>query len=179
MMRKEGYTLIMLMIAVSLLSIGLLVAVPLWQTELQREKEEELIFRGKQYAEAIRIFQMKKPGTFPRTLDELLKEKCIRKLYKDPMTSRGEWNLILPYTLPQTPRASTKRTESAQKVLIVPYNLLKSVGTSQIIGVVSSSKKKSIKIYLEQESYDKWLFFYGQDAKKMPEIVYFGESEKD
>lgn len=178
-MRKEGYTLIMLMVAVSLLSIGLLVAVPVWQTELQREKEEELIFRGKQYAEAIRIFQMKKPGAFPRTLDELLKEKCIRKLYKDPMTEHGEWNLIFPSTLLQVSRVQTKAIDSAQKVMVVPYNLLKSAGTAQIIGVVSSSNKKSIKIYLEQESYDKWLFFYGQDPKKMPDIVYFGESKKD
>lgn len=168
----------MLMIAISVLSIGLLVAVPVWQTEIQREKEEELIFRGNQYAEAIRIFQMKKPGSFPKTLDELLKEKCIRKLYKDPMTDHGDWNLILPYTLSQT-GVSTTKTGSPQKVMVVPYNLLKSVGIAQIIGVVSSSKKKSIKIYVEQESYDKWLFFYGQDFKKMPEIVYFGESEKD
>jgi len=174
MLKREGYTLIMLMIAISLLSIGLLIAVPIWQTELQREKEEELIFRGKQYAEAIRMFQMKKPGTFPKSLDELFKEKCIRKLYKDPMTEHGEWDLILPYT-----GVSTGKTGSAQKVLIVPYSLLKSVENARIIGVVSSSKKKSVKIYLEQESYDNWLFFYGQDSKKMPEIVYYGESEKD
>ena len=179
MMKKEGYTLIVLMIAIFILSIGLLVAVPVWQTEMQREKEEELIFRGNQYAEAIRRLQMKKPGVFPRTLDELVKEKCIRKLYKDPMTDHGEWNLILPYTGPQTPPDSTQRTGSAQKVVVVPYNLIKSVDNPQIIGVVSSSTKKSIRIYLEQESYDKWLFFYGQDPKKMPEIVHYGESEKD
>jgi type II secretory pathway pseudopilin PulG len=174
MMKKEGYMLIMLMIAISVLSIGLLIAVPVWQTEIQREKEEELIFRGNEYVEAIRMLQMKKPGAFPETLDELLKEKCIRKLYKDPMTDHGEWNLILPYA-----RVSAKRTDSAQRVMVVPYNLLKSVDNPQIIGVVSSSKKKSIKIYLEQESYDNWLFFYGQDPKKMPEIVHYGESEKD
>jgi type II secretory pathway pseudopilin PulG len=174
MMKKEGYILIMLMIAISILSIGLLVAVPVWQTEIQREKEEELIFRGNEYVEAIRMLQMKKPGAFPRSLDELLKEKCIRKLYKDPMTDHGEWNLIVPYS-----GVSAKRTGSAQKVMVVPYNLLKSVDNPQIIGVVSSSKKKSIKIYFEQESYDNWLFFYGQDPKKMPEIVHYGESEKD
>jgi type II secretory pathway pseudopilin PulG len=174
MLKREGYTLIMLMIAISLLSIGLLIAVPIWQTELQREKEEELIFRGKQYAEAIRMFQMKKPGTFPKSLDELFKEKCIRKLYKDPMTEHGEWDLILPDA-----GVSKGKTGSAQKVLIVPHSLLKSVENARIIGVVSSSKKKSVKIYLEQESYDNWLFFYGQDPKKMPEILYYGEREKD
>jgi hypothetical protein len=44
--------------------------------------------------------------------------------------------------------------------------------------VVSSSTKKSIRIYNDQESYDKWLFFYGQDPEKMPEIVYYGKTEK-
>jgi type II secretory pathway pseudopilin PulG len=178
MMKKEGYILIMLMIAISILSIGLLIAVPVWQTEIQREKEEELIFRGNEYVEAIRMLQMKKPGAFPRTLDELLKEKCIRRLYEDPMTDHGEWNLILPFGQPSA-RDSAKRTDSAQKVLVVPYHLLKSIDNPQIIGVVSSSKKKSIKIYLEQESYDNWLFFYGQDPEKMPEIVHYGENKKD
>jgi hypothetical protein len=47
-----------------------------------------------------------------------------------------------------------------------------------IIGVVSSSPDKSIKIYFDQETYDKWLFYYGFDPEKMPEIIYYGETEK-
>jgi len=95
--RQKGYTLLILLFAVSVLSIGFIVAVPVWQTQIQREKEEELIFRGNQYVEAIRLYQLKKPGTFPKTLEELVEEKCLRRLYKDPMTSHGEWNIILPY----------------------------------------------------------------------------------
>ena len=98
MNRKEkGYTLLILLFAVSIVSIGLIVAVPVWHTQIQREKEEELIFRGNQYVEAVRLDQLKKPGTFPETLEELIEEKCLRRLYKDPMTSHGEWNIILPY----------------------------------------------------------------------------------
>ena len=95
--RQKGYTLLILLFAVSVLSIGFIVAVPVWQTQIQRENEEELIFRGNQYVEAIRLYQQKKPGTFPKTLEELVEEKCLRRLYKDPMTSHGEWNIILPY----------------------------------------------------------------------------------
>jgi len=173
-MKEKGYMLIVLMVAIFVMAIGLLVAVPVWQTQVQREKEEELIFRGNQYLEAVRLFQMKKPGSFPKSLDELLKEKCIRKLFKDPMTDHGEWDLILPYS-----GTSRKETTSLQKILVVPYNIVRSVENPQIIGVVSSSTKKSIKIYFDQESYDKWLFCYGQDPKNMPEIVYYGQSEKD
>jgi type II secretory pathway pseudopilin PulG len=172
-MKKKGYVLIILMVAVVVMSIGLLIAVPVWETQLQREKEQELIFRGNQYVEGIRLYQMKNPGRFPKSLDELLKEKCIRKLYKDPMSKHGEWNIILPYT-----GVSTKAAGSPQKILVVPQNALRSIDNPQIIGVASSSTKKSFKIYLDQETYDKWLFFYGQDPKKMPEIVYFSEIKK-
>jgi len=174
MRKREGYILIVLMIAIFVMSIGFLVAIPVWKTQIQREKEEELIFRGKQYAEAIRIFQMKNPGRFPKSFDELIEEKCIRKLYKDPMVENGEWNIILPHA-----GVSSKKEGSLQKILVAPQSVLSSINNAQIIGVVSSSSEKSIKIYLNQDSYDKWLFFYGQDPEKMPEIIYYGETEKD
>lgn len=170
---SSGYTLIILLFALTVLTLGLLVAVPVWQTQFQREKEEELIFRGNQYVESIRLFQLKKLS-LPKSLDELEEERCIRRLYKDPMTKAGEWNLILPYQ-----RVSAKQKGSLQRVLIVPYSVLSAVDNPQIIGVVSSSTQKSIKILHEQDSYDKWLFFYGQDPEKMPEIVYYGQNEKD
>ena len=174
MAQRKGYSLIILLIAITVLSIGLLVAVPVWQTQIQREKEEELIFRGKQYVEAIRLFQLQNPGSFPESFEELIEEKCIRKLFKDPMTEHGEWNVILPYQ-----GVSKGKGESPQKVLIVPFNSLTAVNNVQIIGVVSSSDKKSMKIYYEQETYDKWLFYYGQDPSKMPEIIHYGQEEID
>jgi type II secretory pathway pseudopilin PulG len=174
MNKKKGYALIILLFAIFVMSIGLLVAIPVWETQIQREKEEELIFRGKQYVEAIRLYQMKHPGSFPKSFDELVEEKCIRKLFTDPMTPDGEWDIILPYS-----GVSLKKGTAAQKILIVPQSALSSIQNSQIIGVVSSSSKASIKIYLEQETYDRWLFFYGQDPEVMPEIVYYGEEDRD
>lgn len=174
MRMEKGYTLIILLFAIFIMGLGLMLAVPVLQTQIQREKEEELIFRGKQYVEAVRIFQMKYPGAFPKTLEDLQKERCIRQLYKDPMTNLGEWDLILQYTSTSPGRAGT----SAHKVLIAPSNNLSSIDNPRILGVVSSSPKKSIKIYLGQQTYNKWLFYYGQDPNKMPEIIYYGEAEK-
>jgi len=174
MNKNRGYTLIILMVAIAVMSIGLLVAIPVLKTQLQREKEEELIFRGKQYMEAVRLFQIKFPGDFPKTLEELLEEKCLRKLFEDPMTEKGEWNIILHYE-----RISSKKKRSLQKVLIAPQRALSSIDNPRILGVVSTSTKESIKIYNDQESYDKWFFFYGQDPHKMPEIVYYGQKEKE
>jgi type II secretory pathway pseudopilin PulG len=202
MKKTDGYTILLLMFMVFVMSIGLMIAVPVWQTQIQREKEAELIFRGKQYVEAIRLFQLKKPGTFPKDFEELVEEKCLRKLFEDPMSPDGKWNLILSADMAAanrtrqrqpargTPRGS--RTEgqattkgntggafSVQRVLIAPQGALSKVDFPRIIGVVSASTQTSIKIYNDQDSYDKWLFFYGQDPKKMPEIIYYGQKDKD
>ena len=159
----------MLMMAVFLIAIGLLVAVPVLQTEVQREKEEELIFRGKQYAEAVRIYTQKNPGRFPASLKELLDKKCVRRLYRDPFGPEGQWNVILA-----TGKAPTGR-DSAQEILVAPERALPAIKNPQILGVVSSSTARSVKIYNDQESHDKWLFFFGQDPKKPPKITYYGE----
>ncbi len=188
----------MLLFIVTAMGIGLLVAVPVWQTQIRREKEEELIFRGKQYVEAVRIFQIKKPGTFPKTLDELVEEKCLRKLFRDPMNPDGDWNIILlPEGAPgggrrrgpegrpvQMEGGGTRRGRgqgqafAVQSILVAPQSALSSIRNAQILGVVSSSTKKSFRIYNDEESYDKWLFFYGQDPKQPPEIIYYGQSSK-
>ncbi len=166
--RDSGYMMLILVFAVTVLTIGLMVAIPVWQTQMQREKEEELIFRGKQYVEAIRLYQQKNPGAFPERLKDLLEEKCIRRLYEDPMTETGEWDVVLFY----------QESSSLGKVMVASLRDLKSLDYPQIIGVVSRSDKKSKKIYNKQETYDKWLFFYGQELETMPEIVYFNRREQ-
>ena len=174
MARKKGYLVIMLMMAVFALSIGVLIAVPFWQTEVKREKEEELIFRGKQYVEAVRRYALKNPGRFPSTMKELLEKKFIRKLYKDPMTATGEWTVILN---PASSGAAGSTTGESQ-VYLVPEKSLPSVRQPIILGVASSSSNASVKIYNDQETYDKWLFYYGQDPKKLPKIIRYGEEKK-
>ncbi len=200
---REGYTLLVVVFAVTVLTIGLLVAIPVWETQLQREKEAELIFRGLQYVEAVRIYQEKNPGRFPQSLEELLNEdddgpKYIRKLYPDPMTEDGEWNVILQSgqtggsqagNMPgrrNSPAGRTSSQAGAQqgsrapsKVLVGSQSAAESLPNPQIIGVVSSSKKSSKKIYLEQDSYDKWLFFHGMDPENIPEVEYVGKKDDE
>jgi len=195
--QNQGYTLIILLFAIFILTLGLMVAAPVWQTQIQRELEEELIFRGKQYVEAVRLYQTKFPGTFPQDFDVLLEEKCLRRLFKDPMTGHGEWNVILNYgkaptirkrqrTPPRRPRGSSVNqganvkpsAQSPQTILIAPQAALNSIKNAQIIGVVSTSKMESKKIYLDQNTYDKWLFFFGKDPKKLPQIIYYSQENK-
>ncbi|HMA53425.1 MAG TPA: hypothetical protein VKT17_03140 [Acidobacteriota bacterium] len=171
--------------AVFVLSLAALIAVPVWQTELQRAKEEELIFRGKQYAEAVRIFAQKNPGRLPASLKELLDKKCVRRLYKDPFGPDGQWNIILASAGTATAPSMSgpggpspamgSGGQAAQQILVAPERVLPAIKDARILGVVSSSTARSIKIYNDQESHDKWLFFFGQDPKKPPKIVYYGE----
>lgn len=92
---EAGYNLVILMVTMTLLNIALAIALPKWSHVIRREREEELISRGWQYAEAIRIFQ-NRFQRLPVRLQELseVEPRSIRKLWKDPMTEDGNWVMI-------------------------------------------------------------------------------------
>lgn len=104
---ERGYTLAFLMVVVTVMNIAVAMALPQWSTFVQREKEAELIFRGLQYAEAIRVFQ-KTNNRLPITLEELYERepRSIRQLYADPMTEGGKWGLLVQTSAqaPQNPQ---------------------------------------------------------------------------
>jgi hypothetical protein len=96
---QGGYALILVvfftaLILVACMSIGLRV-----QTEGRREKEQEMIWRGKQYTRGIKLYY-RKFGRFPNSMDDLVKPKLgnlrfMRQAYKDPMNKEdGSWRLI-------------------------------------------------------------------------------------
>jgi type II secretory pathway pseudopilin PulG len=85
-----------LLVSIAVMTLLMSVAMPVWRTQAQREKEAELIFRGEQIARAINLYTRKMGGgNFPPTLEVLVQGRFLRKLYKDPMTEKGEWDLIL------------------------------------------------------------------------------------
>ena len=84
-----------LLVLMSVAAIAMTAALPVWKTMAQREKEEELIFRGNQYAHAIALFQRKYGGAFPPDLDVLVREKFLRRKYKDPITG-GDFQIVGP-----------------------------------------------------------------------------------
>jgi type II secretory pathway pseudopilin PulG len=93
--RQRGYTLALCAVLITLMSIAVALALPTWSSQIRREREEELIFRGLQMAEGIRIFQ-KRFGRFPVRLEELweTKPRSVRQPWKDPMTDSGRWRPI-------------------------------------------------------------------------------------
>ena len=84
---ERGYAMAVLLVAMSIMAIMLMVAMPVWKQMAQREKEEELVFRGLQYVHAIALFQRKTANAYPPNIDLLVRERYLRKKYKDPITN--------------------------------------------------------------------------------------------
>jgi type II secretory pathway pseudopilin PulG len=167
--RQAGYTLVVCAVTITVLSIAVATALPLWSAQIRRDREEELIFRGFQYAEAIRVFQ-KRYGRYPVRLEELIEvqPRCIRRLWKDPMTEEGEWALILEGGAgAQRPRRG--RTPEGVPAPPEPPSELDPLPEDQegqpeapragpIVGVHSKSEKKSFHVLFGQEVPREWKF---------------------
>ncbi|MFI5056967.1 MAG: hypothetical protein ACHQLQ_02175 [Candidatus Acidiferrales bacterium] len=97
--RERGYALLMVMFIAALMFTAVMTIAPNILTQAKREKEEEMIWRGKQYVRGIKLYY-RKLGRFPTSLDDLTKPKVgtlrfMRQAYKDPMNKAdGSWRMI-------------------------------------------------------------------------------------
>jgi hypothetical protein len=97
--KQGGYAILLVSFMTMLMMLAVIVAAPSVRTERRREQEEEMIWRGKQYVHAIKLYY-RKNGRFPTTIDDLTKPKngslrYLRQEYKDPMNKEdGKWRLI-------------------------------------------------------------------------------------
>jgi hypothetical protein len=96
---QQGYALLMVVFMATMLLLLATMVAPNIRTEGQREKEKEMIWRGRQYARGVKLYY-RKLGRFPTSIDDLTKPKIgslrfMRQAYKDPMnTQDGSWRLI-------------------------------------------------------------------------------------
>ncbi|MBS1145056.1 MAG: hypothetical protein H6R14_2462 [Proteobacteria bacterium] len=101
---EAGFTYLGLLFFIALAGIALAGVGVLWQMEIRREKEKELLFVGEQYRAAIGSYYSKSPAgnnQFPEKLEDLLLDtrfpmpvRHLRRLYRDPMMADGQWALI-------------------------------------------------------------------------------------
>ncbi|MGC2695426.1 MAG: hypothetical protein WA738_06505 [Candidatus Angelobacter sp.] len=94
---QRGYILLGLMLTVTLILIALALEAPRIAQQIKREKEEELVHRGKDYATAIKRFVHKSGGQYPLSVDQLENTnhiRFLRKKYKDPMTGESDWKMV-------------------------------------------------------------------------------------
>ncbi len=95
---ESGYALLMVVFMAAAVLIATAAATPSLLQQGTREKEEELIWRGQQYARAVRLYY-RKYGRFPQSVEDLTKAKnqirFLRRTYTDPMNSAdGTWRMI-------------------------------------------------------------------------------------
>ena len=165
--RQEGYTMVAIVIGMMILAIVIMGVAPAVATVMKREREKELLFRGKQYARAIALFQ-KRYGRFPTELKELYKNRprTIRKLWKEPICNCPDWHVIyqnspdaiLGRGLPGTPGGGRTQPTPTPGVF-GPSGGTKSVGP--IIGVRSSVHEEALAEWRGQKFYDEWRFIMG------------------
>jgi len=148
---NRGFILVMLLVFITSMGIFLTMALPMVSTEIQRDQEAELIFRGEAIARAIRLYKAK-TGGYPLSLEDLTKvrPRIIRKLYQDPMTRQGphegEWDLITAVQ----PGASGDKTG-------LP-----------IVGVKSFSQKDSFAVYRDKTLISDWTFSAADNLLGIP-----------
>lgn len=93
---QRGYMLVILIFLMVGLTIGMLATLPAIATAVKRDKEEEMIHRGVEYARAVKKYY-KKFGRYPATIEALEDTnhmRFLRKRYKDPFGKDGKWELV-------------------------------------------------------------------------------------
>jgi type II secretory pathway pseudopilin PulG len=152
-----------LLVMLTIMAIMMTVAMPVWRQQAQREKEEELVWRGQQYVRAIRLFQAKNQA-FPPSLDVLEQGRYIRKKYKDPITGDD----FLPLGAAGAPgQAGLPGQAGVPGQAGQPAQPGQQAGAfpgaptmGGVIGVASKSKAESIRTYLGRTHYNEWAFVF-------------------
>jgi len=90
---ERGYAMAALLVGMSVMAVIMSAAMPVWSTAAKRMKEDELVFRGEQYAHAIALYQRKYANALPPNIDVLINERFLRKKYLDPITGQ-EFQLL-------------------------------------------------------------------------------------
>jgi type II secretory pathway pseudopilin PulG len=156
--------MVTLLVAIGLMSIFMSAALPAWRHAAQREKEAELLWRGRQYDRAIQLYRQKYSTPGPPSVDVLLEEKFLRKKYKDPIT-RGDFDLRPVSPMGETqdePGQVDQRTERQRRRPTARGDREEGeIRKGQLVGGVRSrSKARSIMVLNGRQHYNEWDFTY-------------------
>lgn len=101
--RSGGYALLVALVTLVALASWMSAASRQWRLATQREREQELVFRGNAIRTAINAYVNARPGApeWPASLDDLLQDRRfspprphLRRRYVDPFTGEADWVLI-------------------------------------------------------------------------------------
>ena len=165
-----GYTLVALVIGMAVMTILLAAVGPVIATVMRRDREDELIFRGRQYARGVALFQ-RRFGRYPNTLKEMYENRprTLRQLWKDPMCRCDNWHVLIlgsPDAVPAKPSQTGLQAQPTP----VPTPTPGAFGTPNapsgpIVGVRSNVHQEALREWRGHKYYDEWAFIAG-DADK-------------
>ena len=175
---ESGYALVALLASVAIMLILLSAAGPYWKYLMRNDREEELLARGGEIADAIARYQRKNGNALPSSLDVLVKQHFLRRAYKDPMTKDGRWRFLRPgdALLPGAPGGpaqaglggtgpggmtapTTTTTTTRPSAFSQPSQ---GIGSGGFQGVATTNSDKSLRIFNGRTKYNEWLFVAGQ-----------------
>ena len=186
--RQRGYALLVVLLLLALILLATMAAAPRLAQQIRRDREQELIHRGTQYARAIKRYY-KKFGHYPASLAQLEDTnhlRFLRRRYKDPMTDKGEWRIIhvgeakvVPKNLappagqaglagatsagspaaPGSQPGETPPVGTPAAAMSTPVTG-PTFGGGPIVGVASTSTQQSIKVLNDKDHYNEWEFVY-------------------
>ena len=168
---EAGYNLVALAVLIAVMNIAVAAALPYWSSWAQRQKEEELVFRGLQYAEAIRLFRVRQ-GRLPTALEELVEvqPRAIRQLWTNPMAEDGRWGLLMQGAPagageggaqpPTNAAAAAAAGVGGSMTAVPPPNEEEGEGpvVGPILGVYSATPGPSMRVWNGQEDIENWYF---------------------
>ena len=182
--RQDGYTLVAVVIGMAILAILIAAVAPSVGMIMKRDREQELIFRGKQYARAIGFF-LRRYGRYPMDLTELYENRprTIRKLWKDPMCDCKDWYLIIqgtPDAIPLGGGLAPVGTPGVSGAPVMPTptptpgvfgGSIETKNVGPIVGVRSKVHKQALQEWRGQKFYDEWRFIVGDADRQTVPLV--------
>lgn len=101
--KQRGFAYLWTLMLIAFMGVGLTIAASVYTTATKRDKERELLFIGHEFRNALQSYYLAggARNQYPLTLEELLKDprfpgtrRHLRRLYKDPITGKAEWDLV-------------------------------------------------------------------------------------
>lgn len=154
--------MVVLLVVMAIMAVGMSALLPTWRQQAIREQEEELIFRGNQYARALVLYSRKNNNLLPTDIEVLHTGKYLRKKYKDPIT--GEDFGLMPAGQPvgAAGRGAAGTGGAGRTGGSAPQTGRGAPTGTQILGsiqgVYSKSTNTSIRVYQNQQRYIDWPF---------------------
>lgn len=97
---RRGFTLIELVVVMAIIGLLLSLALPRYLSTIDRGKESVQRQNIAAIRDAIDKFAGDQ-GRYPESLQELVEQRYLREVPKDPMTERPDWTVVPPADISQ------------------------------------------------------------------------------